>query len=133
LKSQGRIALIKQFGLHWPCNQENLDELEDLAGHESGIYVLYHGMPVYLGLGAISARLCSRGQEGSGTEPFWGRFSWFVIGRTAPERELRSLLPEALPFYTHSLNKPGGKLGKKLQVAAPSRQSNDLHCRGWRR
>ena len=44
--------MIKQFGLHWPRNQENLDELEDLAGHKSGIYVLYHGMPVYVGRGA---------------------------------------------------------------------------------
>jgi hypothetical protein len=31
LKSEGPIALIKQFGLHWPRNQENLDKLEDLA------------------------------------------------------------------------------------------------------
>ena len=54
------MALIKQFGLHWPRNQENLDELEDLAGHKSGIYVLYHGaMPVYIGRGAISARGCA--------------------------------------------------------------------------
>ena len=30
------MALIKQFGLHWPRNQENLDELEDLAGHNRG-------------------------------------------------------------------------------------------------
>ena len=42
------MALIKQFGLHWPRNQENLDELEHLAGHKSAIYVLYHGaIPVY--------------------------------------------------------------------------------------
>ena len=47
MKNEGRIALIKQFGLHWPRNQGNLDELEDLAGHKFGIYVLYHGMPVY--------------------------------------------------------------------------------------
>jgi hypothetical protein len=64
LKSQERIALIKQFGWHAPRNRENLAELEDLAGHKSGIYVLYHGMPVYLG----------RGQEASGTEPFWDGF-----------------------------------------------------------
>jgi hypothetical protein len=30
------MALIKQFGSHRPRNQENLDELEDLAGHKSG-------------------------------------------------------------------------------------------------
>ena len=60
------MALIKQFGSHWPRNQENLDELEDLAGHKPAIYVLYHSaMPVYIGRGAISARLCSHGQEGS--------------------------------------------------------------------
>jgi hypothetical protein len=121
------MALIKQFGLHWPRNQENLDELEDLAGHKSGIYVLYHGaMPVYIGRGAISARLRSHGKEGSKKEQFWDRFSWFVIGKTASERELESLLLEALPFYVRSLNKQGGKLLKKLQVAAPSRELNDF-------
>ena len=86
------MALIKQFGLHWPRNQENLDELEDLAGHKTGIYVLYHGaMPVYIGRGAISARLRSHGKEGSKKDQFRVRFSWFVIGKTAPERELASL------------------------------------------
>jgi hypothetical protein len=121
------MALIKQFGLHWPRNQENLDELDDLAGHKSGIYVLYHGaMPVYIGRGAISARLRSHGKEGSRKEQFWDRFSWFVIGKTASERELESLLLEALPFYVRSLNKQGGKLAKKLQVAAPSRELNDF-------
>jgi hypothetical protein len=121
------MALIKQFGLHWPRNPENLDELEDLAGHKSGIYVLYHGaMPVYIGRGAISARLRSHGKEGSKKEQLWDRFSWFVIGKTASERELESLLLEALPFYVRSLNKHGGKLLKKLQVAAPSRELNDF-------
>ena len=121
------MALIKKFGLHWPRNQENLDELEDLAGHKSGIYVLYHGtMPVYIGRGAISARLRSHGKEGSKKEQFWDRFSWFVIGKTASERELESLLLEALPFYVRSLNKQVGKLGKKLQVAAPSGELNDF-------
>jgi hypothetical protein len=78
LKSEGPIPLIKQFGLHWPRNQENLDELEDLAGHKSGIYVLYHGMPVYIGRGAISARLCSHGKEGSRKEQVPGPV--FVVG-----------------------------------------------------
>jgi hypothetical protein len=121
------MALVKQFGLHWPRNQENLDELEDLAGHKSGIYVLYHGaMPVYIGRGAISARLRSHGKEGSRKEQFWDRFSWFVIGKRESERELESLLLEALPFYVRSLNKQGGKLLKKLQMAAPSRELNDF-------
>ena len=93
MKSHGRIALIKQFGLYWPRNKENLDELEDLAGHKSGIYVLYHGaMPVYIGRGAISARLYSHSKEGSRKEQFWDRFSWFAIGKTASERELESVL-----------------------------------------
>jgi hypothetical protein len=101
LKSEGPIALINQFGLHWPRNQENLDKLEDLAGHKSGIYVLYHGMPVYIGRGAISARLCSRGQEGSRKEQFRDRFSWLVIGKTASQRELESWLLEGCRFiYT---------------------------------
>ena len=118
------MALIKQFGLHWPRNQENLDELEDLAGHKSGIYVLYHGaMPVYIGRGAISARLRNHGKEGSKKDQFCDRFSWFVIGKTASERGLESLLLEALPFYVRSLNKQGGKLLKKLQVAA---ELNDI-------
>jgi len=120
------MALIKQFGLHWPRNQQNLDELEDLAGHKSGIYVLTHGaMPVHIGRGSIRARLRSHGKEGSKKEQFWDRFSWFVIGKTASERELESLLLEALPFYVRSLNKQGGKLLKRLQVAVPSKELND--------
>jgi hypothetical protein len=127
LKSEGAIALIKHFALHWPRNQESLAELEDLAGHKPASYVLYHGaMPVYIGRGAISARLRSHSKEGSRKEQFWDRFSWFVIGKTASERELESLLLEALPFYVRSLNKQGGKLGKKLQVAAPSRELSDF-------
>ena len=121
------MVLVKQFGLHWPRNQENLDEIEDLAGHKSGIYVLYHGaMPVYIGRGAISARLRSHAKEGSKKEQFWDRFSWFVIGRAKSERELEALLLEALPFYVRSLNKQSGKLMKKLQVTAPSREVNDI-------
>jgi hypothetical protein len=81
-------------------------------------------MPVYIGRGAISARLCSHGKEGSRKEQFWDRFSWFVMGKTASEREFESLLLEALPFYIHRLSKPGGKLGKKLQGAAPSGELN---------
>ena len=71
-------------------------------------------------------RLRSHGKEGSKKDQFWDRFSWFVIGKTASERELESLLLEALPFYVRSLNKQGGKLLKKLQVAAPSRELNDI-------
>jgi hypothetical protein len=80
-------------------------------------------MAVYIGRGAISVRLCSRGKEGSRKEQFWDRFSWFVIGKRASERELESLLLQALAFYIHRLNKPGGKLGKKLQVAAPRKRA----------
>lgn len=121
------MALIKQFGLHWPRNQENLDEIEDLAGHKSGIYVRYHGaMPVYIGRGSISARLRSHAREGSKKEQFWDRCSWFVIGKRDSERELESLLLEALPFYVRSLNKQSGKLRKKLQVRAPSRELHDF-------
>ncbi len=121
------MVLVKQFGLHWPRNQENLDEIEDLAGHKSGIYVLYHcAMPVYIGRGAMSARLRSHAKEGSKKEQFWDRFSWFVIGKAKSERELEALLLEALPFYVRSLNKQSGKLSRKLQVAAPSREINDV-------
>jgi hypothetical protein len=52
--------------------------------------------------------------------------SWFVIGKRETERELESLLLEALPFYVRSLNKQSGKLLKKLQVAAPSRELYDV-------
>jgi hypothetical protein len=115
------MALIKQFGLHWPRNAENLEEIEDVAGHKSGIYVLYHGaMPVYIGRGAISARLLSHAKEGSKKEQFWDRFSWFVVGNSKQERELESLLLETLPFYVRSLNKQTGKLSRNLQVAAPN-------------
>jgi hypothetical protein len=115
------MALIKQLGLHWPRNAENLEEIEDVAGHKSGIYVLYHGaMPVYIGRGAISARLLSHAKEGSRKEQFWDRFSWFVVGNSKQERELESLLLEALPFYVRSLNKQTGKLSRKLQIAAPN-------------
>jgi hypothetical protein len=50
------MALIKQLGLHWPRDIENLEENEDVAVHKSGIYVLSHrAMSVYIGRGAISA------------------------------------------------------------------------------
>jgi len=121
------MPLIKQFGLHWPRNAENLEEIEDVAGHKSGVYVLYHGaMPVYIGRGAISARLRRHGKEGSKKEQFWDRFSWFVVDNAKQERELESLLLEALPFYVRSLNKQTGKLARKLQVAAPSREVTDV-------
>jgi len=121
------MPLIKQFGLHWPRNTENLEEMEDVAGHKSGVYVLYHGaMPVYIGRGAISARLRSHGKEGSRKEQFWDRFSWFVVDHPQKERELESLLLEALPFYVRSLNKQTGKLARKLQVLAPSRELMDV-------
>jgi hypothetical protein len=121
------MPLIKQFGLHWPRNMENLEEIEDVAGHKSGVYVLYHGaMPVYIGRGAISARLRSHGKEGSRKEQFWDRFSWFVVNNAKQERELESLLLEALPFYVRSLNKQTGKLSRKLQVAVPSREVLDI-------
>ena len=117
------MPLIKQFGLHWPRNTENLEEIEDIAGHRSGVYLLYHGaMPVYIGRGAISARLRSHGKEGSRKEQFWDRFSWFVVGNRKLERELESLLLEALPFYVRSLNKQAGGLPRRLQVRAPSRE-----------
>jgi hypothetical protein len=116
------MPLIKQFGLHWPRNTENLEEIEDVAGYKSGVYVLYHGaMPVYVGRGEISARLRSHGKEGSRKEQVWDRFSWFVVNNGKPERELESLPLEALPFYVRSLNKQTDKLVRKLQVAAPSR------------
>jgi len=121
------MPLIKQFGLHWPRNAENLEEIEDVAGHKSGVYVLYHGaMPVYIGRGAISARLRSHGKEGSKKEQFWDRFSWFVVNHAKQERELESLLLEALPFYVRSLNKQAGKLSRRLQVATPSREVMDV-------
>jgi hypothetical protein len=109
------MGLIKQFGLHWPRNAENLEEVEDIAGHKSGLYVLYHGaMPVYIGRGAISARLLSHAKEGSKKAQFWDRFSWFVVGHTKRERELEALLLEALPFYVRSLNKQTGKRRSSL-------------------
>jgi hypothetical protein len=53
------MALVKQFGLRWPRNQENLDELEDLAGHKSGIYVLYHGAMPCMSVAERLARGCA--------------------------------------------------------------------------
>jgi hypothetical protein len=121
------MPLIKQFGLHWPRNQENLDEVEDLAGHKSGLYVLYHGaMPVYIGRGAISARLRSHGKEGSRKEQFWDRFSWFVVDKREWEHELEALLLEALPFYVRSLNKQSGRLGKKRLAERASAEVLDI-------
>ena len=49
-----------------------------------------------------------------------------VIGKAKSERELEALLLEALPFYVRSLNKQSGRLSRKLQVAAPSREINDV-------
>src|SRR5215475_14244807 len=121
------MSLIKQFGLHWPRNAENLEEIEDVARHRTGVYLLYHGaMPVYIGRGAISARLLSHAKEGSRKEQFWDRFSWFVVDNAKRERELESLLLEALPFYVRSLNKQSGKLLRKFEVAAPSREVMDV-------
>jgi hypothetical protein len=74
----------------------------------------------------MSARLRSHAKEGSKKEQFWDRFSWFVIGKAKLERELEALLLEALPFYVRSLNKQSGRLAKKLQVVAPSREVNDV-------
>ena len=106
--------LVEQFGLHWPRNQENLDEIEDLAGHKSGIYVLYHGaMPAYIGRGAMSPRLRNHAKEGSKKEQFWDPFSWFVIGKAKSEREREALLLEALPFYVRSLKKAEWKIVQK--------------------
>jgi hypothetical protein len=34
-----RHGLNKQFGLQWPRNAENLEELKDAAGHKSGLDV----------------------------------------------------------------------------------------------
>lgn len=115
------MSLVKAFGLHWPRNQENFDELEDLAGHKSGIYVLYHGaMPVYIGRGMILARLKQHSHEISRKHQYWDRFSWFVVANTKHERELESLLLEALPFYVRSLNKQTGKLPRKNLRKHPS-------------
>jgi hypothetical protein len=101
--------LIKQFGLHSPRNAENLEEIEDAAGTRAAFNVLYQGvMPVYIGRGAISARLISHGKEGSRREQFWDRFSWFVVGKSGQERELESPLMEALPFYVRSLKEADG-------------------------
>ena len=121
------MPLIKQFGLHWPRNQENLEEIEDLAGHKSGIYVLYHGaMPVYIGRGAISARLLSHGKEGSKKDQFWDRFSWFVIAKKELERELEALLLEALPFYVRSSEQAERTPRKK--TASPCTQQRSQRC-----
>lgn len=115
------MALVKEHGLHWARNQENLEEIEDVAGHKTGVYVLYHGaMPVYIGRGAIAARLRSHNREGSKKDQFWDRFSWFAIGNAGYEKELESLLLEALPFYVRSLNKQSGKLPKKKLMKAAS-------------
>jgi hypothetical protein len=127
LKSEGAIALTKQFALHWPRNQENLDELEDLAGHKSGIYVLHQGaMPVYIGRGAISARLCSRGKEGSRKEPVLGAVFVLRDRENSIAARVGIIVAGGAAVYIPSLNKPGGKLGKKLRVAAPSRELNDF-------
>jgi hypothetical protein len=97
------------LGCIGPRNAENLEEIEDVAGHKSGIYVLYHGaMPVYIGRGALGARLLSHAKEGSKKEQFGDRFSWFVVGNSKQERELEALPLEALPFYVRSLNKQKG-------------------------
>jgi hypothetical protein len=92
------MPLIKQFALHQPCNGENPEEIEHVAGHKTGVYVLCHGaMSVYVGRGAISVRLLSHAKEGSRKEQFWDRFSWFAVGNSKQERELESVLLEALP------------------------------------
>ena len=114
------MPLIKQFGLHWPRNPENLEEIEDLAGHKSGIYVLYHGaMPVYIGRGAISARLLSHAKEGSKKEQFWDRFSWFVIGNAKRERDR----PKARGGGSALSEGESQSLGPLASFAVPARRS----------
>jgi len=36
MQDHAKHGLIKQFALHWPRNIENLEEIEDVAGHKSG-------------------------------------------------------------------------------------------------
>lgn len=48
------MVLVKQSGRHWQRSRENLDEIEDLAGHQSGVYVPYHS--------ASDEERCARGR-----------------------------------------------------------------------
>jgi hypothetical protein len=70
-------------------------------------------MPGYIGRGMMFSRLKQHSREVSRKNQYWDRFSWFVVANTKYERELESLLLEALPFYVRSLNKQTGKLPRK--------------------
>jgi hypothetical protein len=53
------MALIKQFGLHWPAIRENLDELEDLAGQKSGFTFCITAQCRCISAAAQSVRGCA--------------------------------------------------------------------------
>ena len=111
------MALIKAVGVQWPRNEENLDDLEDAIGRQSGIYLLYHGaMPVYIGRGILTNRLGSHHGERSKKAKYWDRFSWFVVNSVGKEKELESLLLQSLPFYIRVLNKQTAKFPRKIRV-----------------
>jgi len=110
------MTLVKAVGLQWPRNEENFEDLEDRQGHDSGIYLLYHGaMPVYIGKGKLVTRLRAHHRERSGKAKYWDRFSWFVINHRAHEAELEGMLLQALPFYVRALNKQTAKFPRKIR------------------
>jgi hypothetical protein len=53
------MAFIKQFGLHWPRNQENLDELEDLAATNRGFTFCITAQCRCISAAAQSVRGCA--------------------------------------------------------------------------
>ncbi len=110
------MTMVKAVGVQWPRNEDNLNDLEDTIGNGSGIYLLYHGaMPVYIGRGILVKRLKSHHGEKSKKHKYWDRFSWFVIDNSGREKDLESLLLQALPFYIRVLNKQTAKFHRKIR------------------
>jgi hypothetical protein len=121
------MVLVKPFGLHWPRNQENLDEIEDLAGHKSGNLRAVSRSNAGVHRTGSDERAAAQSCQGRLEErAILGPVLMVVIGKAKSERELEALLLEALPFCVRSLKKQSGRLSRKLQVAAPSREITDV-------
>jgi hypothetical protein len=108
-----RRKIVGLYGLHWPRNRANIQQLKALLGKQTGLYVLANGsMPLYIGKGIVALRIENHARPGKRKSAYWNYFSWFEVLKPADEGELECLLLQTLPFFVRSLNKQTGSLGK---------------------
>jgi hypothetical protein len=116
------MSLIGLYGLSWPRNETNLEELKRIVKGKKGIYVLANGaMPLYVGKGDIVSRVVSHGAERAWKSKYWNYFSWFVVPKAERGNELENLLLSVLPFFVRSLNRQTGSLGRKNRRKPPDK------------